>query len=48
MYEVHKLVHAVDEKIIKYYSEGLNLDEKGVKRLNYLRKLVGNSEINFN
>lgn len=48
VYEVHKLVHAVDEKIIKYYSEGLNLDEKGVKRLNYLRKLVGNSEINFN
>lgn len=47
-YEIHKLVHAVDEKIIKYYSEGLNLDEKGVKRLNYLRKLVGNSEINFN
>ncbi|WP_302570568.1 hypothetical protein [uncultured Clostridium sp.] len=48
VYEVHKLVHAVDEKIIKYYSEGLNLDKKGVKRLNYLRKLVGNSEINFN
>ena len=34
--------------LAKYYSEGLNLDEKGVKRLNYLRKLVGNSEINFN
>lgn len=47
-YEIHKLVHAVDEEIIKYYSESLNLNEKGVKRLNYLRKLVGNSEIKFN
>ncbi|MFR5263811.1 group II intron reverse transcriptase/maturase [Clostridium sp.] len=44
-YEAHKLVHAREENIINKYLNMLNLDEKGLKRLNVLRRLVGNSVI---
>ena len=44
-YEAHKLVHATEQDIISKYLEVLKLDEKGLKRLNTLRKLVGNSVI---
>ena len=44
-YEVHKLVHCKVEKTIKKYLEVVELDEKGLKKLNSLRKQVGNSEI---
>lgn len=41
----HKLVHATEKETINKYLERLNLDEKGYKRINTLRKLVGNSVI---
>ena len=44
-YEVHKLVHCKVEKTIKKYLEVVELDEKGLKKLNSLRKQVGKSEI---
>ncbi|MGL4451129.1 MAG: group II intron reverse transcriptase/maturase [Sarcina sp.] len=44
-YEAHKLVHATEQDTISKYLEVLKLDEKGLKRLNTLRKLVGNSVI---
>ena len=44
-YEVHKLVHCKVEETIKKYLEVVELDEKGLKKLNSLRKQVGNSEI---
>lgn len=44
-HEAHKLVHAKNEDTIKKYLNILMLDDKGLKRLNTLRKLVGNSVI---
>ncbi|MGL4760122.1 MAG: group II intron reverse transcriptase/maturase [Sarcina sp.] len=44
-YEAHKLVHSTEHDTINKYLEVLKLDEKGLKRLNTLRKLVGNSVI---
>ncbi|MGL5617323.1 MAG: group II intron reverse transcriptase [Sarcina sp.] len=44
-FEAHKLVYATEQDTINKYLEVLNLDEKGLKRLNTLRKLVGNSVI---
>ena len=41
----HKLVHATEKETINKYLERLNLNEKGYKRVNTLRKLVGNSVI---
>jgi len=41
----HKLIHATKEETINRYLADLNLDEKGLKRINNLRKLVGNSVI---
>lgn len=41
----HKLVHATIINAIDKYMEMLKLDEKGLKRVNSLRKLVGNSVI---
>lgn len=44
-YEAHKLVHAKEENIISKYLNVLKIDKEGLKRLNTLRKLVGNSVI---
>ncbi|MGL5753793.1 MAG: hypothetical protein ACRCYC_00505 [Paraclostridium sp.] len=44
-YEAHKLVHFTEQDTISKYLEVLQLDEKGLKRLNTLRRLVGNSVI---
>lgn len=44
-FEAHKLVHATEQDTLSKYLEILKLDEKGLKRLNTLRKLVGNSVI---
>lgn len=46
-YSAHKLVHATQEDVILKYKNDIKIDEKGVKKLNYLRKLVGNSELVF-
>lgn len=43
--EVHKLIHAARGEVIYKYLNILALDEKGLKRVNSLRKLVGNSVI---
>jgi len=43
-YEAHKLVHSTEQGTISKYQKILK-DEKGLKRLNTLRKLVGNSVI---
>ena len=43
--EAHKLIHATTTEIIEKYLGFLSLDEKGIKRVNSLRKLVGNSVI---
>ncbi|WP_333781224.1 HNH endonuclease [Oceanirhabdus sp. W0125-5] len=42
---VHKLIHCTKEETIEKYMKMLNLDNKGLKRVNSLRKLVGNSVI---
>ncbi|EHK2349402.1 group II intron reverse transcriptase/maturase [Clostridium perfringens] len=44
-YEAHKLVHSTKIETINKYLNILNLDEKGLKRVNSLRELVGNSAI---
>lgn len=44
-YEAHKLVHSTKIETINKYLAILNLDEKGLKRVNSLRELVGNSDI---
>ena len=41
----HKLIHSTKLDTINKYLEILNLDEKGLKRLNSLRKQVGNLAI---
>ena len=43
--EAHVLVHFNEKYIITKYLGLLSLDEKGLKRVNSLRKLVGNSVI---
>lgn len=43
--EVHKLIHSVDSTVIEKYINRINLDEKMLKKINSLRKLVGNDEI---
>ncbi|NRT70261.1 group II intron reverse transcriptase/maturase [Clostridium beijerinckii] len=43
--EAHKLVHAIEEDVINKYLGLLSLDKKGLKRINSLRMLVGNSVI---
>jgi 5-methylcytosine-specific restriction endonuclease McrA len=43
--KAHKLVHSTIIDTIDKYIEMLKLDEKGLKRVNSLRKLVGNSVI---
>jgi group II intron reverse transcriptase/maturase len=44
-YNVHKLIHVVNEKAISKYRILSNLDKKGLKKLNKLRELVGNCVI---
>lgn len=43
--KVHKLIHATLEETIKKYLNILNLDDKGLEKVNSLRKQVGNSVI---
>lgn len=43
--EVHKLIHATKQETIEKYLGLLSLNEKGLKRVNSLRELVGNSVI---
>lgn len=43
--KAHKLVHCTLPETIERYLKELNLDVKGLKRVNSLRKLVGNLEI---
>ncbi|MBS2904783.1 HNH endonuclease, partial [Klebsiella pneumoniae] len=42
---VHKLIHSTNLDTIAKYLNVLNLDNKGLKKVNALRKLVGNSVI---
>ena len=44
-YEAHKLVHCTKQETINKYLEVLQLDENGIRKVNSLRKLVGNSVI---
>ncbi|WP_291640236.1 group II intron reverse transcriptase/maturase [Clostridium sp.] len=44
-YEAHKLIHAKTEDTINKYLGLLSLNKKGLKRVNSLRELVGNSII---
>jgi RNA-directed DNA polymerase len=44
--DVHKLIHAVNDKTIKKYLTILNLDEEKLSKVNDLRKRVGNCVIN--
>jgi hypothetical protein len=43
--KAYKLIHATKQENIKKYLGLLTLDAKGLKRVNSLRKLVGNSVI---
>ena len=43
--EAHTLIHAITKETIEKYLGLLSLNEKGLKRVNSLRKLVGNSVI---
>ncbi|APM39582.1 hypothetical protein BS101_12955 [Clostridium kluyveri] len=43
--DAHKLIHATVEDTINKYMDKINLDIKGLKKVNSLRKLVGNSDI---
>lgn len=44
-YEAHKLVHSTEQETIEKYLKQLNLDEKGLKRIDSLRRQVGNLAI---
>ena len=43
--QIHKLIHSTNLDTIAKYLNVLNLDNKGLKKVNSLRKLVGNSVI---
>lgn len=43
---IHKIIHATKTETIEKYSKQLNLGEKELKKLNKLRKTVGNHELN--
>jgi RNA-directed DNA polymerase len=43
--DVHKLIHSTEETTIRKYLQKLNLDSEALKKINKLRKLVGNDEI---
>lgn len=44
-YNIHKLIHVKDNKLIDKYLKICNLEEKQIKELNKYRKLVGNEII---
>lgn len=44
-YSVHKLIHSTEKEIIDKYIRIENLDEKALKKINLLRKKVGNHVI---
>lgn len=44
-YEAHKLVHSTEQETIDKYLKQLNLDKKGLKRIDSLRRQVGNLAI---
>lgn len=41
--DVHKLIHATNSEIIQKYKQKLNLKSEAIRKVNSLRKLVGNS-----
>ena len=43
--DAHKLIHATKEETINKYLGKLKLNDKSIKRVNTLRKLVGNLAI---
>jgi len=43
--DVHKLIHAIKPEVVDKYLYILNLDEKGLKKVNSLRLSAGNLEI---
>lgn len=43
--QIHKLIHSTNLDTIAKYLNVLNLDNKGLEKVNSLRKLVGNSDI---
>lgn len=43
--EAHKLIHCTEQNTIQKYLGLLSLDDKGLKKVNSLRELVGNSVI---
>lgn len=43
--DVHKLIHAVDTNVINEYLSRIKINAKMLKKINSLRKLVGNDEI---
>ena len=45
MDDIHRLIHATNEKIIKNLSQLLNLSNTGLTKLNQLRELVGTSPL---
>lgn len=44
-YSIYKLIHCTEQETIDMYINMVSLDEKGLKQVNSLRKLVGNSII---
>lgn len=46
--EVHRLVHAVNAKVIEKHLNLLQLDKEHLNKLNELRKLVGNPALKLN
>lgn len=44
-YEVHRLIHATLPETINKYLNDINLNAKGIKKINSLRKMVGNLAI---
>ena len=45
--DIHKLVHATKTEVIEEYLKHINLDNKNLKKLNKLRSLAGNYELDI-
>ena len=43
--DIHRLIHATNEKVIKNLFQLLNLSNTGLTKLNQLRELAGNSPL---
>lgn len=43
--DVHRLIHATNIEVVKYYMEMLNLKAKQIEKLNHLRQLLGLPQI---